>query len=85
MGGSYEVKQGIFMSLSNPKFKYVGKFHAKNMAKILNGAKPRQLEQTFAGPVKVAFNLETAKRIEFGAPMVLLGVADEIYTKIEAP
>jgi len=77
--GSQEVKQGLFMSISNSGFKYVGQFHAGLIAKIFNGAKPRQLEQIFEGPPKVAINLKTAQLIGFDPPMVLLGAADELY------
>lgn len=55
------------------------------MAQVFNGAKPRQLEQIFEGPPKVAINLKTAQLIGFDPPMVLLGAADEIYKKIEQP
>jgi len=77
--GSREVKEGIFMSISNSGFKYVGQFHASVIAKIFNGAKPRRLDQIFEGPPKVAINLKTAQLIGFDPPMVLLGAADELY------
>ena len=83
--GSQEVKNGILISLSNSDFKYVGLYHAKLIAKIFNGAKPRQLDQIFEGPPKVAINLKTAQLIGFDPPMVLLGASDEIYSEITAP
>lgn len=83
--GSQEVQYGLFLSISHANFKYVGQYHAKLMAQVFNGAKPRQLEQIFEGPPKVAINLKTAQLIGFDPPMVLLGAADEIYKKIEQP
>ncbi|WP_321418240.1 ABC transporter substrate binding protein [uncultured Desulfobacter sp.] len=77
--GSQEVQAGLFMSISNSGFKYVGQFHASLIAKVFNGAKPGQLDQVFEGPPKVAINLKTAQLIGFDPPMVLLGATDEIY------
>jgi len=83
--GSQEVQSGLFMSISNSNFKYVGQYHANLIAKVFNGATPRQLDQIFEGPPKVAINLKTAQLIGFDPPMVLLGAADEIYTEIVVP
>lgn len=83
--GSQEVQYGLFLSISHANFKYIGQYHAKLMAKVFNGAKPRQLEQIFEGPPKVAINLKTAQLIGFDPPMVLLGAADEIFKKIKKP
>lgn len=77
--GSQEVKDGVLMSISNSGFKYVGQYHAGIIAKILNGAKPRQLKQVFEGPIKVALNLETAKKVGLSHNTHLLNIADEIY------
>jgi ABC-type uncharacterized transport system substrate-binding protein len=83
--GSEEVKAGILMSISKASFKYVGQFYAETLAKILNGAKPRQLEQIFEGPPKIAINLKTAEIIGYDPPVDVLGAADEIYQEIEVP
>jgi ABC-type uncharacterized transport system substrate-binding protein len=82
--GSDEVKEGFLLSQSHSGFKYVGVFHAHTMAKIFNGASPRQLTQIFEGPPKIAINLKTAEVIGFNPPMILLGAADEIYNSIGA-
>jgi hypothetical protein len=73
------------MSISNSGFKYVGQYHASLIAKVFNGAKPRDLDQVFEGPPKVAINLKTAELISFDPPMVLLGAADEIFSEIKNP
>ncbi len=80
--GSEEVKWGFLLSISQAGFKYVGQYYAETLAKILNGAKPRQLDQVFEGPPKIAINLRTASLIGFDPPVDTLGAADEIYQEI---
>ncbi|MCP3901184.1 MAG: ABC transporter substrate-binding protein, partial [Desulfobacteraceae bacterium] len=67
--GSEEVKYGFLMSISQAEFKYVGQFHAETIAKIFNGAKPRQLSQFFEEPSKIAINLKTAENIAYDPPI----------------
>lgn len=83
--GSDEVKQGILLSISTAGFKYVGRFYADTIAKILNGAKPGDLEQVFENPPKIAINLATASTIGYDPPVDVLGAADEIFQEIETP
>jgi ABC-type uncharacterized transport system substrate-binding protein len=83
--GSEEVKYGFLVSISQAGFKYVGEFHAGIVAKVLNGARPNQLDQLFEEPPKIAINLKTAELIGFDPPVVLLGAADEIYREIAVP
>ena len=82
--GAGEVKAGFLLSISSAGFKYVGMFYAKTIAKILNGAKPRQLDQVFEGPPKIAINLKTAQIIGYDPPVDVLGAADEIFQEIES-
>jgi ABC-type uncharacterized transport system substrate-binding protein len=77
--GSEEVKYGLLMSISQAEFKYVGKYHAETIAKIFNGAKPRQLSQFFEEPSKIAINLKTAENIGYDPPIDILSAADEIF------
>ena len=81
--GSEEVKAGFLLSISMAGFKYVGEFYAQTIAKILNGAKPRDLDQVFEDPPKIAINLKTAEIINYDPPVDVLGAADEIYQEIE--
>lgn len=83
--GSEEVKRGILLSISLAGFKYNGRFHAETIAKILNGAKPRDLDQVFESPPKIAINLATASIIGYDPPVDVLGAADEIFQEIETP
>ena len=68
--GPDEVRLGILLSVATPDFRGLGRFHADIIAKIINGAKPRDLNQIFELPVKSAFNAATGKKI---------GLKPEIY------
>lgn len=83
--GSNEVKTGFLLSIAGSSFKYVGQFYAETIAKVFNGAAPRQLEQLFEGPPKIAINLKTAEIIGYDPPVDVLGASDEIYMEIEKP
>ena len=83
--GSEEVRYGFMMSQSQADFMPVGYFHAKAIAKIFNGAKPRELEMEFEEPSKIAINLKTAQIIGFAPPDDVLLSADEIFKAIEVP
>jgi len=82
---SEQVKYGFLMSISRANFQYVGRFYAKTMAKIFNGAKPRDIEQLFEDPPKIVINLKTAELIGYDPPVDVLSAADEIFEAIEMP
>ncbi|MCB1824761.1 MAG: hypothetical protein KDJ54_09400 [Candidatus Competibacteraceae bacterium] len=52
------------------------------MAKIFNGAKPRQLNQVFEEGPTIALNLKTAEIIGLYLKAEILAAADEIYQEI---
>jgi len=81
--GSDEVRQGLLMSISLAGYKYVGQFYSRTIARILNGAKARSLDQVFEDPPKIAINLKTAELIQFDPPVDMLLAADEIFEQIE--
>lgn len=78
-----EVKYGVLMSMARKNFLHVGRFYAETFARILNGAKPRDLPQVFESPPEIAVNLETARRIGFHFPLDILAGAQEVYEHIE--
>lgn len=84
-GLSDEVKHGALLSISLADFSYIGDFYAKTIAKIFNGAKPRNLTQTFQNPPKIAINLKTAQMIGYDPSVDIVGAADEIFTDIAPP
>ena len=84
--GSEEVRYGFFLSISRAGgFKPVGVFLAATIAKIFNGAKPRNLNQVFKEAPNIAINLKTAEHIGLYLYADVLAAADEIYREIEIP
>lgn len=79
MLGSDQVRAGLLMSLAQASHSYVGLFYAETIARIFNGAKPRQLSQIWVDPAKIAINLATARAIGFDPPVDILLAADEVY------
>src|SRR5690606_21146679 len=72
MAGSREVKGGILMSIAQADVSHVGLFHAETIARIFNGALPRELSQLWLDPPKIALNLSTARQIGFDPPVDIL-------------
>ena len=79
MLGSDQVRAGLLMSLAQANYSYLGLFYAETIARIFNGAKPRQLSQIWIDPAKIAINLATARAIGFDPPVDILLAADEVY------
>jgi len=79
MLGSDQVRAGLLMSLAQASYSYVGLFYAETIARIFNGAKPRQISQIWVDPAKIAINLATARAIGFDPPVDILLAADEVY------
>ncbi|MBX9936653.1 MAG: hypothetical protein K2Y10_08665 [Burkholderiaceae bacterium] len=83
MLGEGEVKRGVLMSVAQGNYTYVGHFHAETIARIFNGAKPRQLSQIWLAPAKIALNLKVAEAISYDPPVDILLACDDIFQKIE--
>jgi len=83
--GPDEVRQGVLLSIATPNFKAWGKFHAEVIAKIINGAKPRELDQVFELPAKIAFNAAEAMTIGLKPEIfdLLSKTAAEVYKEIQ--
>ena len=82
---SANVKAGLLMSMSSVSYDYEGKFHAEVIGQILNGTPPREVNQVFNAPKKIAINLKTAEMIGLPISPAILKSADEIYETIVAP
>ncbi len=82
MPGSQFVKHGVLLSIAHADFAHVGRFHAETIAKIFNGAIPRDIEQKWTAPPKIAVNLRTSEIIGFNPPFDVLAAADEMYEQI---
>ncbi len=76
------VENGILMGAGRTDFKSDAKFYVETFAKILNGAKPRDLPQKFESPLMIVINLESAKKIGFRFPFDILAGASEIHETI---
>ncbi len=82
MGGSKYVKKGLMLSISSDAgHKTQGVYNARKFAEILNGAKPRSLDQTLKNPLDIAVNMETVRRIGFKMPPSIFKIAHEVYGK----
>lgn len=78
--GSKWVKKGILMSISSDSgYKGLSKYNANKFGEILNGTKPRDLNQLFEDPLDIAVNMETARIIGFKMPKGILKIATEVY------
>jgi hypothetical protein len=71
------------MSIAKKNFDYFSTYYGETIAKILNGARPRDLNQVFREPLKLSINIETARIIDYKVPNNVLKVADIVYDKIE--
>jgi hypothetical protein len=80
--GTEEVKHGVMLSTSAAGSKYVGRFHSEAIAKIFNGAKPRDLGQIFEDPPRISINLKTASIIGYDPAVDVLGFSDEVFEDI---
>jgi len=84
--GSSEVKYGFLLSISRAEgFQPIGLFMAATIAKIFNGAKPRDLNQIFEEAPNLAINLKTAEKVGLYLYAEVLAASDEIYREIEIP
>jgi len=81
--GEPAVEKGVLLSITHQNFDEIGRWYAENIAKILNGAKPRELSQIFKEENHILINTEAARRINYEVPETILKIADKIYEKIE--
>lgn len=83
--GADDVRHGVLMSVANTSYGEIGRFHAETIARIVNGAKPRDLDQVFEPPVKIAFNKAVSRIIDLRDDIyqLLSETADEVYDEIE--
>ncbi len=80
-----EVKAGFLMSIPPLDFNLPGLFSAQTIAKVFNGAKPRQIGQIYEAPPKIAINLKTADLLGLEITTSILKQVDEVYDTIGGP
>jgi ABC-type uncharacterized transport system substrate-binding protein len=81
--GAEHVRRGVVISIARKELDSLGLWTAEVIARILNGARPRDLNQVFEIPNAILINLEAARRTHFDPPPSILEVADEVYQTIE--
>lgn len=82
--GPQLVEYGVLMSLAQASFADIGQFEAEAIAAVVNGKKPREVNQIFEPELGLAINLKTAMRIGWNPPLEILAAVDEIYQQIPA-
>jgi len=83
--GITHVKNGVLLSVGRKNFKLPGRFYADKLAQILNGAKPRDLNQVLKEELSLAINMETARIIGYTPPRNLMKITNVVFEKIEGP
>ncbi len=81
--GPQYVERGVLLSMKKADYPILGTFYAETIAKIFNGAKPRDLNQVFEEPKSITINLETARLIGYEPPSGLLTSAGETFEFIQ--
>ncbi len=77
------VRRGVLMGIARQDYGPLGRFYANSIAKILNGAKPGDLEQIYKEPLRLAINLESARTIGYKIPPNVKQIADILYDHTE--
>lgn len=74
-----DVRYGALMSVARADFKGIGRFGAETIRKVMQGARPRDLEQVFENSPNIILNLEVARAIGYQPRFEILLVADEVF------
>ncbi|MDR1165323.1 MAG: ABC transporter substrate-binding protein [Deltaproteobacteria bacterium] len=78
-GGSRDTQAGILMSVAEADFKDIGFFEADVAQRILEGEKPRDINQIYLPPLVLALNLKMAMSVGWTPPFEVLVAVDELY------
>jgi len=77
--GQIDVENGALLSISQANMQEEGVFTARQIAAIVEGGKPRSLNQRFESAVSLALNLRMATLIGWNPPLEILAAVDEFY------
>lgn len=83
--GSKLVERGALLSIARENFGFLAPYYSMVIAKIFHGTKPRDIPQVYKETMRLAINLETARRIGYTVPPNLLKVADIVYETVGTP
>jgi outer membrane protein len=81
--GIYGIKQGALVSLHEKDFVRQGRNYALKILDILNGISPRDITVKDIETTRLTFNLETARKINYGIPLEFIDEA-RLYGKGKA-
>ncbi len=81
--GIYGIKQGALVSLHEKDFVKQGRNYALKILDILNGISPRDITVKDIETTRLTFNLETARKINYGIPLEFIDEA-RLYGKGKA-
>ena len=79
MIGSHAVHDGVLLGLSEANTSEVGQFEAQVLRQIVDGVKPRAINQVYRPQPTLVVNLATAKRIGWHIPFELLSSISQVY------
>lgn len=82
--GPQLVEYGVLMSLAQASFADIGAFEAEAIAAVVDGKKPREVNQVFEPELGLAINLKTAVTVGWNPPLEILAAVDEIYKQSPA-
>lgn len=77
-----DVRHGALMSVARADFKGIGRFGAETIRKVMQGTKPRDLEQVFENSPNIILNLAVARAIGYQPRFEILLVADEVFQEL---
>ncbi len=77
--GPDETALGVLVSLGQDNYEAAGLFEARALQEIVDGRKPREVNQIFDSPLTLAVNLAMARAIGWNPPFEVLVTADELY------
>lgn len=77
------VRRGALMGISRDDHLALGGFYAFTIAAVFNGSNPRDLPQIYQEPMKLAINLESARRIGYTVPVNVRKIADLVFETID--
>jgi ABC-type uncharacterized transport system substrate-binding protein len=82
--GIEDVRAGLLLSMARgSSLRSLGNFHAHALIRVMEGARPRDLQQVFEPPSNLAINLQTANAIGYMPSADILVSADELYGRSE--
>ena len=83
--GEELVGRGVLIALAAKDFRARGVILCNDMARILNGTLPGDLEQIYRNKFRLSINLEMARLIGWEVPRNLLSITDRVFETIVPP